>query len=284
MARGVDGDVVQYARGRAGDRVYLGNAVYLVPEELYAYGFVVGIDREDLHGVAPDEEHIAVEGDIVALITYLDELFQQLVPVLLLAGAQGNDHAGIVYRVAEAVDAGDGGHDDNVPPLRQAGRRRVAQALYLVVYGAVLLNVGVRCGYIGLGLVVVVVGDEVFHGVIREKLAELRTELGCERLVMRQHQRRALDALYDLGHGIGLAGAGDAQQSLLGYTALQPIGQGVYRLGLVAGWHIAADHVKIRHDYSFFILYLNRILAQPSPLEKPRRKIHCCKPGHFVLQ
>ena len=81
----------------------------------------------------------------------------------------------------------------------------MAQALYLVVYGAVLFDIGVRRGDVCLGLVVVVVRDEILHGVLREELAELRAELGGQGLVVREHQRRALDALYDLGHRIGLA-------------------------------------------------------------------------------
>ena len=52
---------------------------------------------------------------------------------------------------------------------------------------------------------------------------------------MREHQRGALDALYHLGHGVGLAGAGDAQQRLLVEPVLYPGGQGLDGLRLVAG-------------------------------------------------
>ena len=129
----------------------------------------------------------------------------------------------------------------------------MAQALYLVVYGAVLFDIGVRRGDVCLGLVVVVVRDEILHGVLREELAELRAELGGQGLVVREHQRRALDALYDLGHRIGLAGTRDAEQGLLSYPALQARCQRVYGLRLVPRRNIAADYVKIRHDFSFNI-------------------------------
>ena len=105
MAGGVYGYVVQYPRRRPGDRVYLGDAVYLVPEELYPYRLVVGIDREHLDGVAADPEHVAVKGDVVALVADFDELFQKLVPFLLLAGTERYNHVGVVDRVAQAVDA-----------------------------------------------------------------------------------------------------------------------------------------------------------------------------------
>ena len=44
-----------------------------------------------------------------------------------------------------------------------------------------------RRGHVGLGLVVVVVGDEVLDRVVREELAELAVQLRGERLVVRQH-------------------------------------------------------------------------------------------------
>ena len=81
----------------------------------------------------------------------------------------------------------------------------MAQALDLVVDGGVLFDEGIRVGDIRLRLVVVVVGDEIFHGVVREELPELLAQLGCQGLVVGQHQGGPLDPFDDLGHGIGLA-------------------------------------------------------------------------------
>ena len=87
----------------------------------------------------------------------------------------------------------------------------MAQAVYLVVDSAVLFDIGIGAGDIGLRLVVVVVGDEIFHGVIREKRAELGAELGGQRLIVGQHQRRAVALGDDVRHGKCLAGTGDTQ-------------------------------------------------------------------------
>ena len=57
----------------------------------------------------------------------------------------------------------------------------------------VLLDVRVGRGQVRLGLVVVVVRDEVLDGVVGEELAELVAELRGERLVVRDHERRPLD-------------------------------------------------------------------------------------------
>ena len=70
-------------------------------------------------------------------------------------------------------------------------------------------------GDIGLRLVVVVVGHEILHRVVGEEFLELGAQLGGQGLVVGQHQGGTLHLLDDLGHGEGLARAGDAQQGLL---------------------------------------------------------------------
>jgi len=59
----------------------------------------------------------------------------------------------------------------------------VAHPVDLVVDERVLLDVGVRLRDVGLGLVVVVVGDEVLDRVLREERLELSVQLGgrCRR-------------------------------------------------------------------------------------------------------
>ena len=92
-----------------------------------------------------------------------------------------------------------------------------------------------RGRHVGLGLVVVVVGDEVLDRVVREELAELAVELRGQRLVVREHQRRALHALDHVGDGEGLARTGHAQQRLVREALLEPFDQLRDRLRLIAG-------------------------------------------------
>jgi hypothetical protein len=92
-----------------------------------------------------------------------------------------------------------------------------------------------RCRHIGLGLVVVVIGNEVLDGVVGKELAEFGVQLGGQRLVGRQDQRRAPGAGDDVGHGVGLARAGDAEQGLEAQAVLQPFDQAIDGLRLVAG-------------------------------------------------
>jgi len=89
-------------------------------------------------------------------------------------------------------------------------------------------------GDVGLGLVVVVVRDEVLHRVVGEEFAELRVELRGERLVRSHHERRAVDLLHHAGDREGLSTAGYAEEGLVRVPALHPVDECANRLGLVA--------------------------------------------------
>ena len=197
--------MVHHPAHLAGDDVDLGDPVDLVAEKLHPDGVVVGVGQMDLQGISPHPEAVAVKADVVALVLDLHQLAADLVPVPYLAGAQGDHHVGIVDRVAQGVDAGDAGHDDHIPPLKQGRGGRVAQPVQFTVHIGVFFNIGIGGGNIGLRLVVIVVGDEKLHGVVGEKLPELRAKLGGQGFVVGQNQGGPLHFLDDVGHGESFA-------------------------------------------------------------------------------
>ena len=141
---------------------------------------------------------------------------------------------------------------------------RVAHAVDLLVDRGFLLDIGVGARDIGLGLVVVVIADEIFDRVVRKEAPELAVELGRERLVGREHQRRALRLLDHLGHGEGLARAGDAEQHLGAVLAPDALDQVGDRLRLVAlGLEIRLDHQPLA---AFGFLRPRRPVRRPRPL------------------
>ena len=112
-----------------------------------------------------------------------------------------------------------------------------------------------RGRHVGLGLVVVVVGDEVLDRVVREELAELAVELRGERLVVRQHHGGALHALDHVGDGEGLARSGDAEQRLVRQALAQALDELLDRLrliarGLVVGFEFEGNRVSMRDECS----------------------------------
>ena len=93
-------------------------------------------------------------------------------------------------------------------------RRGEPQPRDVVVPRRVLLDVEVGLRDVRLGLVVVVVGDEVLDGVVREELPELVAELRRERLVVGDDERRPAGLLDRPRHRRRLAGAGRADERL----------------------------------------------------------------------
>ena len=133
------------------------------------------------------------------------------------------------------------GDDDDVPPLQERTGRGVAHPVDLLVYGGVLLDIGVAARHIGLGLVVVVIGDEILDRVVGEETAHLAVELGGERFVGGEDQRRPRDRPDDMRHGEGLAGAGDAEQYLVALAVFDAADKLRDRLWLVASRLEAGD-------------------------------------------
>ena len=97
-----------------------------------------------------------------------------------------------------------------------------------------LLDIGVGARDVGLGLIIIVIGDEIFDGVVGKKALELAVELGGQRLVGGQDQRGPLRRLDDFGHRKGLARAGDAEQHLVALVRVDALDELANRLGLVA--------------------------------------------------
>ena len=205
-----------------------------VAPELDAEGRLL-VGGPDFDAIAPHAELARLELDVAALVLDIDQFGQHFVAVDRLARLEADHHGAIVFGRSEAIDAGDAGHDDHVPPAHQRAGGGQTEAFDLLVDRRVLLDVDVALGDVGLGLVVVVVADEVVYGVVGKELLELGVELGGQGFVVRHHQDGPLDVLDHVGHGEGLAGAGHAHQDLMCFLAAQSFGQGFDGLGLIAG-------------------------------------------------
>ena len=232
----------------AGQRVELLERLDLVAEQHDPEGGL-GVGGEDLERLAADPEGAAAQRGVVARVLDRDELAQQRVAVDELALAQRLQVLVVGLGRAEAVDAGDAGHDQHVATGEQRRRGRVAQAVDLLVDRRVLLDVQVLARDVRLGLVVVVVGDEVLDRVAREVGAELVAELGGQRLVVRDHQRRLLDPLDHAGHRHRLARPGRAEQRHALLTGDDPLGQRVDRGRLVGGRAVRGVELELRHPF-----------------------------------
>ena len=179
---GVDLDAVEARRLLAGQRVELDDLLDVVAEERHAPGGVFIVRRKDLQAVAAHPEIAARERLVVAPVLQRDQLADDLALVGALALLQLEGHRRVGLDRADAVQAGNRGDNDHIIALEQRPRRRVAHAVDGLVH-RFLLDVGVGARHVGFGLVVIVVADEIFDGVVGEEALELPVQLGGEDLV-----------------------------------------------------------------------------------------------------
>ena len=246
VARRPDRDVVDHVEDLPRQRVEVLDRLDLVAEELDPIGGL-RVCREDLEDLAARPEGSAGQVLVVTAVLHPDQLAKDVLPVDPVADLEELHLLAVEVRRADPVDAGDRGDDDHVVAGEERGGRRVAEPVDLVVDRGVLLDVEVLRRDVGLGLVVVVVADEVLDGVVREELPELVAELRRQRLVVRDHQRRSLHALDRRGHREGLAGAGCAQQRLDPFLRIESLGQAVDRLRLVGRRRVGRIELELGH-------------------------------------
>ena len=199
-----------------------GDRLHRVAEELHPDRPLLFVGREDLDDVAPDAEGPPVEIDVVPLVLDLDQAGEHRVPRDLHPLFEQEEHPVVGLRRTEAVDAGDAGDDDDVPPLQEIVGRRMAELVDLLVDRGVLLDVGVRAGDVGLRLVVIVVADEIGDGVFREEGLELPVELGGKGLVVGDDEGGSVHGGDDVRHREGLPGTGHPEEDLMLLPLFQP--------------------------------------------------------------
>ncbi len=238
MRTGVDGEARNLLPHHAGERVEQGERLDLVVEQFDAHRQLGVLGRKDVDPVTAHAEGAASEIDLVALVLHAHQLCDHVALAHAVAGAHRENHGVIVRRIADAVNRAHARHNHHVAPLQQTFGGRQAHLLDVLVDRAVFLDEQITLGHIGLGLVIVVVADEILHRVLWKKLAELAVELRGQRFVGRKHNSGPPHAGDHIGHGVGLARAGHAQQSLVAQTVAQPLGQLRNRRGLITRWRV----------------------------------------------
>jgi hypothetical protein len=120
----------------------------------------------------------------------------------------------------------------------------------------VLLDVLIFGRDIGFRLVIVVIGNEIFHPVFREELFELVIELVGQGLVVGNDQGGLLVLLDNIGHGIGLSGARDAYQGLKLLASFQAKIKLFYGQRLRAAWFETGDKMELLRRDDFGMRYV----------------------------
>ena len=261
LGRRPDHEVVELRVDLASERVEVRDLLDLVAEEGDAVRRLL-VRGLHLHHVALHAEAPAPEDRVVPDVLALDQLPEDVVAILLLPHFQDQHALAPLLGRAEPVDAGDRRDHDDVAAGQERGRGREPQPGDVVVLRRVLLDVEVGLRDVGLGLVVVVVGDEVLDRVLGEELPELVAELRGERLVVRDDERRALDLLDRPRHRRRLPGPGRAEQGLKAVACADRGRDLVDRARLVAGGRVQVCRSELAHRLSVAVRLLERALSR----------------------
>ena len=129
-------------------------------------------------------------------------------------------------------------------------RRRKPQLVEFVVDGRFFFNKKIGGGNVSLGLVVVVIRNEIFDGIMRKEILELVIKLRGESFVMRHHQRRTVHRLNHLRHGVSFAGPGNTQQNLMLFAVVDAAQQRLDRAALIPLRLVIGNEFKV-HESGF---------------------------------
>ena len=230
----------------AGGGIDVADRLHLVAEQLDPHQPIF-VGGADLQHISLHPETAAGDFGVVAAVLVVHQLPQLAADVEGLAHLELHRRLEVFTRNPQAVNAADRGHHDHVAPFKQRARRRVTQHVDLLVDRRRLGDVGVADRYVGLRLVIVVIGDEVLNGVLREELPQLVAELGRQGFVVGQHQRRPAGLGDHVGHRERLARARGPQQRLITLAAVYPRHQLLDRRRLITLRRIRSREVVGGH-------------------------------------
>ena len=196
----------------------------------------IAVSRHDVDHFALHAERSALELRFGTGIESVHEGIKNLLAAGSLACRQLHARSVEIFRISDTVKTRHArNHDDIPPPGKQRSRGPQAEFLDLLVDGEVFFDVGVGCRKIGLRLVIVVIGNEIFHGVLRKERLEFAVELCRQRFVVAQDERRPFQFGDDVRNGKGLSRTGDSEQGVVTAVSLDGTDQLGDGLGLISG-------------------------------------------------
>ena len=246
----------------SGQRIKFKDAFDFVSEKGYPPSPVLIVRGKNVQYVAVDAESAADEVVLVALILKFGQMSAEVFHFNIVTDMERNGHGRIGFNIAQTVNAGNRGDDNDVFVFQNVAGGRVAHAVDLFVQGRIFFDVGVGFGDIGLGLVIIVVGDKVFDMVVGKKLFHFRIKLGGQNFVRCHNQSRTLGFFNDFGHGKRLAGAGNPEQNLIGLAVVDARHQLFDGLRLVSGRRERRMYCKLHLAFTLFNRLVEGFLPQ----------------------
>ncbi len=196
------------------------------------------VGRDDFQRVPANPECTPVKIVVVSFVMDFAQAGNQGLKGPFLANFDRDDHSGVIFGRAQAINAGNTGHNDDVPAREKRMGGRMAQFVDIVVDRGIFFYVGVGSRHVCFRLIIVIITYKIFHGISGKKLAELVIELGRKSLVGRENKRGPVAFGNYICHTECFAGTGYAKKHLAWHSGPDILADCVNGLGLVAGWRV----------------------------------------------
>ena len=144
-----------------------------ISKKLHTDGPVRSIGRKNLQHITFHPEGTPVKIHLIPCVLNVDQLPDNLVSVFFHAGPQRNHHVKKLLGRTKTVNTGYRRHHNHISPLTESRSSGKTHLINLVIGGRILGNVGISGRNIGLRLIVIVIGYEIFHCVVRKEFFEL---------------------------------------------------------------------------------------------------------------
>ena len=219
----------------SGHRIDQADHLDLVIEENHPIA-LLAVSGENIDRIAVYTERGRPEIVLAAGVERIDQRVQQFVATDHIADFQLDRRGMEVLGIADPVYARHARYDDDVVTAAQQ-RRSGAEPHFLdpFVDRQILFDKSVRRRQVSLGLVIVVIRDEIFDRILRKEVFELAVELRRKRFVMAHDQRRLIQRGDHVGHRKRLARTGNAEQRIVPATVPQRRHELPDRFGLIPG-------------------------------------------------
>ena len=171
--------------GESGVGVYGLNRLYLVSPEYHSqlYFFVC---KFYIHSVSLHSECASSQFMFGPRVKRIYKCAQKCIALQRLPHGYCDNVLVEIIGIPDSIQARHRRHHNDVSATRQQSRGGgKAKPVYLLVYHQVFLDIFVSRWYISLGLVIIVVGNEIMNRIIWEKTLEFRVQLCCKSLIVR---------------------------------------------------------------------------------------------------
>ena len=100
-----------------GKHINIRDSLNLIPKKFHTHRPIRRVRRKDLQHVSPNAKGSSVEIHLISCILNVDQLFDNLVTILLHTWTQGDHHIKKFLRCAQTIDTGHGRNHDHILSL-----------------------------------------------------------------------------------------------------------------------------------------------------------------------